>query len=476
MNHPQAHLLDIDLHAVNQKKRFPRVLMITGVALMTMAASFLNYTNQELLAAGSATSFLLSIEGKSADINIEANKAFSLTVKALDNNLATADSYVGTVSFTSTDTRARLPSAYTFTSTDRGEKTFNLALTLLSTGAQTVSVKDSTNSAILGEIAVNVSAGNTNTGTTATKPVITSPTNDSTINKAQLDITGTTNPDVQVSIYDGDKLLATVNADRSGNFTYTTDALIDGTHTISVEVTNSQGQKSTSDRVQVRVDTAPPVLQSVIVAPLEVEGTQKTTITVNTEPELTSVRALADQRTITLAALPDRPGTYSGEFIAPQAPGLYPVDIQVTDKFNNTSNYRAQATLKVKAAAPVAAPNQAPIVSVTADIQTGRSPLTVQFKSNATDSDGRIVSYLWNFGDGNTSTEANPKHVYVIEGNYTVTLTVTDDKGATASTTLQGSDITDRGVEVTEVGPELWIAVTIALALGFLFQRRKLFR
>ena len=474
MNHPSTPVLGIDLHEVNQKKKFPRLLMISGVALMTIIASFFSTARQESLAAGSATSFLLSIEGKSADINIEANKAFSLTAKALDNNLATADSYVGTIAFSSTDTRARLPSPYTFTSTDKGEKTFNLALTLLSTGPQTISLKDSTNSAIVGEIAVNVTAGNTNTGTTTQKPVITNPTNDSTVNKAQLDITGTTTPDVQVSIFDADKLLATVNADRSGNYTYTTDALIDGTHTISVEVTNSQGQKSASDKVQVRIDTAPPVLQSVIVTPLEVEGTQKTTITVNTEPQLTSVKAAADQRTITLAALPDRPGTYTGEFIAPQAPGLYPVDIEVTDKFNNTSKYRAQATLKVKAVvAPT--PNQAPIVSVNADIQTGRSPLTVQFHSNATDSDGRIVSYLWNFGDGNTSTEANPKHVYVVEGNYTVNLTVTDDKGATAITTLQGSDIADHGVAVTQVGPGLWIAVGLALLIGLALQGRKLF-
>lgn len=476
MNHPSARLLDIDLQTINQKKKFPRLLMVSGLALLTLATSFFTATQQELLAAGSATSFLLSIEGKSADIAIEANKAFSLTVKALDNNLATADSYVGTIAFSSTDSRARLPSPYTFTSTDKGEKTFNLALTLLTTGAQTVSVKDNTNNAILGEIAVNVSAGNTNTGTTATKPVITSPTNDSTVNKAQLDITGTTSPDVQVSIFDADKLLATVNADRSGHFTYTTDALIDGTHSISVQVTNGQGQKSTSDKVQVRIDTAPPVLQSVIVTPLEVEGTQKTTITVNTEPDLTSVKAAADQRTVTLAPLPDRPGSYTGEFIAPQAPGLYPVDIEVTDKFNNTSKYRAQAALKVKSATPAPTPNQAPVVSVTADVQTGHSPLTVQFHSNTTDSDGRIVTYLWNFGDGNTSNEANPKHIYVQEGNYTVTLTVTDDKGATATTTLQGKDITARGVAVTQVGPELWIAVGIALFLGLALQGRKLFR
>jgi PKD repeat protein len=62
--------------------------------------------------------------------------------------------------------------------------------------------------------------------------------------------------------------------------------------------------------------------------------------------------------------------------------------------------------------------------------------VTVQFNgSSSTDADGTIASYNWSFGDpgsgtANSSTQANPSHVFSgAPGNYTVTLTVTDNEG-----------------------------------------------
>jgi PKD repeat protein len=56
------------------------------------------------------------------------------------------------------------------------------------------------------------------------------------------------------------------------------------------------------------------------------------------------------------------------------------------------------------------------------------------FTDNSSDTDGTIASWFWNFDDGKTSTERNPNHRYVKFRNYSVTLTVTDDKGASHST------------------------------------------
>ncbi|MEI6127618.1 MAG: PKD domain-containing protein, partial [Pseudomonadota bacterium] len=56
--------------------------------------------------------------------------------------------------------------------------------------------------------------------------------------------------------------------------------------------------------------------------------------------------------------------------------------------------------------------NIAPLVAISATPTSGTQPLQVTFSAAASDSDGKIVSYLWTFGDGATSTQINPVHVY----------------------------------------------------------------
>ena len=65
----------------------------------------------------------------------------------------------------------------------------------------------------------------------------------------------------------------------------------------------------------------------------------------------------------------------------------------------------------------------------------GRLDRQLRWQRGSVDSDGTIASYAWNFGDGSTGTGVTPNHTYATGDTYTVTLTVTDNQGATGTVT-----------------------------------------
>src|SRR5207244_398585 len=80
-----------------------------------------------------------------------------------------------------------------------------------------------------------------------------------------------------------------------------------------------------------------------------------------------------------------------------------------------------------------------PIVSASGGTPTANftytiSGLTVNFTDTSTDSGGSIGTHSWNFGDGSTSTAANPSHTYTSAGTYSVSETVTDSVNNRSST------------------------------------------
>ncbi|MFJ5269906.1 PQQ-dependent sugar dehydrogenase [Streptomyces sp. NPDC088358] len=80
----------------------------------------------------------------------------------------------------------------------------------------------------------------------------------------------------------------------------------------------------------------------------------------------------------------------------------------------------------------------APTAQAKADVTSGKTPLAVAFSSaGSTDPDGDALSHAWNFGDGATSTAANPSHTYTTNGQYTATLKVTDTTGKSATASVQ---------------------------------------
>lgn len=103
--------------------------------------------------------------------------------------------------------------------------------------------------------------------------------------------------------------------------------------------------------------------------------------------------------------------------------------------------YVRYETGQIRKVSPLGFTNLPPVAVAEQDMLFGPGPLSVQFTgSNSTDPEQGVLTYFWDFGDGNTSTSADPSHVFTAPSGvptvYTVTLTVRDDQNQPNSTTV----------------------------------------
>ena len=133
-------------------------------------------------------------------------------------------------------------------------------------------------------------------------------------------------------------------------------------------------------------------------------------------------------------------GRASVTYTAPLAPAD-PVDTQTviqivatpvgTDYGNATSR---SVSIRLVPPGVILPPNGTPVPSFTFSPSAPLSRVDITFDASlSSDSDGRIASYAWNFGDGSQGTGAVVKHEFKSVGTFVVTLTVTDDRGQSAS-------------------------------------------
>jgi hypothetical protein len=107
-------------------------------------------------------------------------------------------------------------------------------------------------------------------------------------------------------------------------------------------------------------------------------------------------------------------------------------------------------------------------INFTADKRRGiREGERIQFTLQEVSGGIAPYSYLWEFGDGETSTDENPSHSYDDSGYYTVSLTVTDDRGNTDTQVRDGYISVEPGWNAGSIASKAWNGlVTFGHVLG----------
>ena len=193
-----------------------------------------------------------------------------------------------------------------------------------------------------------------------------------------------------------------------------------GTYEVSLEVTDPTGvkdEKKISAYITVFKNPTADLKGNILFgcAPLSVQFEDKSKLG---DAPLTSILwDFGDGNTVDLA---DPLHTYRTD-------GNFDVSLLITDGNGCQDKNTAKKLIEV---------DRIPDIAFKADVTFGcDAPLTVTFDNAST----KIKSgdmFLWNFGDGNTSTQKSPVHTYTNKGKFDVTLTITTPNGCSISTTL----------------------------------------
>jgi len=230
-----------------------------------------------------------------------------------------------------------------------------------------------------------------------------------------------------ISTYSWDFGDGTSSTGPSTSHTYT----VSGTYTAILNVVDQAGATHQATTViTAQPNTAPPVPPTAVVSSSTAAGNAPLKVTFNGTSSTTTDSSLVSYNWTFGDGSQATGETTSHTFTTA---GTYYTKLTVVD--SNGLSDSVNTPIVVIGTAPA---NEIPNASISTSQLQGDSTLIVSFDaSQSSDPDGTLVSYNWNFGDGTTGSGQSVQHTYTSAATYSVSLQVTDDKGATASATCE---------------------------------------
>ena len=202
-----------------------------------------------------------------------------------------------------------------------------------------------------------------------------------------------------------------------------------GTYTVVLQVTDDDHDSSSTSRTVTVVPPNTPPQANISAPPNNSSFPSGTAITFTGSGSDQEDGPLSGAALVWVSSQDGQIGTGTSVTTSALSTGGHQITLKATD--SQSASGTASIALTIT--------NQPP----SASFSDSCTHLSCRFTDQSTDSDGTIVAWHWNFGDGGTSTTQSPIHTYTAAGTYTVVLIATDNS--------QAPDTTSKSVTVTEV-------------------------
>jgi len=311
---------------------------------------------------------------------VTAGEPLDISIGITDSSGNIDTSYLGLVTFESSDPLAILPQGGYFEETEQGQHTFAKAVTFNTTGFHSFTIyagDDVEPKELFIEVVGERMA--------ADAPTISNPV-DGLLTNEFITLTGTSIPSANISIIVDDQPLLDDATDFEGNFYVNLPELDEGEHTIAVAVLDLEGNPaSVSDVVAVKIDTTAPELIDFTLDPGAVVAAPAVlTIGLDSEPGLSAVTLFAGEAVLVLEESIEMPGTYLGQINA-STPGRYTLSVELTDAVGNRATFDELPELTIEA--PLT------IIDVYTEPANGQANLSWAPPINHEDVDHYLINY-----------------------------------------------------------------------------------